>query len=331
MTKVRSQSPSGEIDETQSAINKETNAAKRCVQIIREFLVLADAPAGADEALTCRTAIFENVKGYGFQQQVAEPLAEAAGDFSSEPIREVLLRCAVESDRPLIASIDAWSISWHDLAFHVLSDLAESANHILQREIFIDYRDASEDDLNYFKRTMYGWRVTQDWFDVLFFVKHQWRFRSIKLDQIENGIHRENLRTYGDKVGNKPSREQQPTNANGSRLKTGLLPDGWHTTPLCGTLKKLAEWENTSTVTLNAHALKGVRWRIVPWGGKDDGTGWQTPFAIYYPGIEKFGTANKRYLADVKSRLAEIETKKQQEIASNQKKSKADRPKAKRK
>ncbi len=108
-----------------------------------------------------------------------------------------------------------------------------------------------------------------------------------------------------------PSGEQQPPNANGSRLKTGLLPYGWHTTPLCGTLKKLAEWENTSTVTLNAHALKGVTWRIVPWGGKDDQTGWLTPFAIYYPSIEKFGTANKRYLADVKKRLAEIETKKQ--------------------
>lgn len=128
-----------------------------------------------------------------------------------------------------------------------------------------------------------------------------------------------------------PDGEQQSANSNGSSLKTGLPPDGWHPTPLCGTLKKLAEWENTSTVTLKVHNQKGVRWRIVPWGGKDDETGWLTPFAIYYPSIEKFGTANKRRLIDVKKRLVEIEKKKQQEIASNQNKSKADRPKVKRK
>ena len=122
-------------------------------------------------------------------------------------------------------------------------------------------------------------------------------------------------------------------------LKTGLPPDRWHKTPLCGTLKRLAEWEATSTVTLKKHNQKGIRWWIVSWGGKDDETGWLTPFAIYYPGDEKgkFGTANRRrrieadrWLAE-KTKQAAIAAKEKQEIERKAKTSKAVRPKRVRK
>jgi hypothetical protein len=218
MTQKRGQSPSVEIDERHAAINRTTQAANWCIRILREFLVVADAPAGIEVPPTCRTAIFENVKGYGFQQQLVQPLNEAAELISSEPIREVLSQIDGEPDRSFIVSIDAWSSSWHHLAFHVLNELAENAFQILGRELVIDYHEATESEIRNFRMTMVGRRVPEDWLDVLYFVKQQWRYRAIKLDLIEHGILRENLQTYGTNVDNTASKvgAKQDSKARGS-------------------------------------------------------------------------------------------------------------------
>ncbi len=127
-------------------------------------------------------------------------------------------------------------------------------------------------------------------------------------------------------VASKPSHEQQPRNANGSWLKRGLPPDGWHMTPLCGLLKQLAAWEKTTQVTLKAHNPKGVRWWIVSWGGKDDETGWRTPFAIYYPNVAKFTTANGRRRVEIDAKKREANERKAEETKAVRRKPPASSP-----
>ncbi len=226
MSENRGESPSGDGAEC-DAVNITYNTARWCVQLIRKFLVLADAPAGCDEELACRSAIFENVKGYGFGQEVAEPLVQA--EESLVACRDVISRIEGEVDRTLIAHIDAWARNWHDLALHVFSDLSESARRIRRGDAVIDYRSVSEDDLKAYWLALSIRRIPEDWFDVMFFIGRQWRFRGIRLDQIENGIFRENRRTVCRNAGHFDATPESETTTNPQPQKTdGPIPsDGF--------------------------------------------------------------------------------------------------------
>jgi len=83
--------------------------------------------------------------------------------------------------------------------------------------------------------------------------------------------------TVREPMGNTPEKDW---------LKTGLPPDGWHKTPLCGYLMDIHKWADTSDKTL--HDKNGKRWWVTAWTGKD------TPFAIYFPTPQQYGDAVKR-------------------------------------
>lgn len=92
-----------------------------------------------------------------------------------------------------------------------------------------------------------------------------------------------------------PVRELLVTAPKSDWLKTGLPPDGWHKTPLCGLLKDIVLWAGTTPKTLRSK--NGKRWHVTPWIGENDKTKPPTPYAIYFPTESQYATANQRRIS----------------------------------
>ena len=184
MTNKRPAKSGGEKSPAREYASRLSNAAMFCLDVLRRWIVFAEAPAIRHEDQITVEALRKDLAGgrllasrspLGF---LLQPLRECV-EFGTQAMSEAAPGQLGEflSDREA-DSVAVWADNWHEVPIHVAKNLYDSIRIVEPRDVLFSDPDVFDEREEAIK----------------FFVEHEWQYRNINLSLISKRFTDEMLR-----------------------------------------------------------------------------------------------------------------------------------------
>ena len=279
------------------------NIAQECLNVVRNYLSIAGAPAVQRADPEIAEAIYEDVRGFGWNQSLRHQL-EAIVERSTPSRVGSLHFLKPFADQQFLHEWDAWSDSASELAIYIAHDLWKVIRRCEQ---------------NLGAEEAWGHYTMRD--GLLFErLRNEGRFRDIPIDRLGRCLHDEmnawekanqqpasldpatstpaapssDVKPVDEKP---PSKEERGNDVagpkNGWHRADETPPDEFKHGPLTGQRKQLAAWimgkEGADPRNLDRKLGRGVFW-----GRQDE----RQQFSVWFKVQKRFAEANGRKLAE---------------------------------